>query len=147
MSRDQCDVTHARQPVAHLPESLPRSARVGKNQHARPRAIHIRDVQRPVAVAIGRGDLDVQPAHSAASTGLVEADRPESITRWHPPRCQKAATVPVNCEDTCITANWPWRANSRMQDMAVPGVSPHMMPGQACHGAWLSADAGGPGGP
>jgi hypothetical protein len=28
--RDQCDVTHARQPVAYLPERLPRSARVEK---------------------------------------------------------------------------------------------------------------------
>ena len=34
--RDQRDVTRARQPVAHLPERLPRSARVGKDQHARP---------------------------------------------------------------------------------------------------------------
>ena len=77
---DQRDITHARQPVAHLPERLPRSARVRKNQHARPRAIPVGKVQRPVAAAIGCRNLNVQAAHSAPSAGfssrLVEADRP-----------------------------------------------------------------------
>ena len=53
--RDQRDVPHARQPVAHLPDRLSRSAGVREDQHA----IAVRDVQRAVAVSIGCRDLDI----------------------------------------------------------------------------------------
>jgi hypothetical protein len=36
-------------------------------------------VQRPVAGAIGCGDLNISASHSAASTRLVEADHPKRI--------------------------------------------------------------------
>jgi len=52
--RDQRDVPYVRQPVAHRPDRLSRSAGVREDQHARPRAIAVRDVQRAVAVSIGR---------------------------------------------------------------------------------------------
>lgn len=38
------------------------------------------------------------------------------------------------------------RASLAMLDIAVPAISPHMVPGQACHGASGEASAGGPGG-
>ena len=77
----------------------PELRRRRENQHTRPPAIPIGDVQRPVAVAIGRGDLNVQAPHSAP-LGLVEADRPKISLRGTRPRGQNDATAPVNCEDT-----------------------------------------------
>jgi hypothetical protein len=98
MSKNQCDLTRARQPVANLPERLPRPARVRQNQHARS-AIPIRDVQRPAAVAVGRRNLNVQASHSLppprSSKQIVR-----NIHHGAGPRCYKAATAPVNCEDT-----------------------------------------------
>jgi len=41
--RDQRDVPYVRQPVAHRPDRLSRSAGVREDQHARPRAIAVRD--------------------------------------------------------------------------------------------------------
>ena len=41
--RDQRDVPYVRQPVAHRPDRLLRSAGVREDQHARPRAIAVRD--------------------------------------------------------------------------------------------------------
>jgi hypothetical protein len=52
-----------------------------------------------------------------------------------------------NASDGASRQMGPWRANSRRVNMAVAGVSTHRGPGQACHGASLSADGGGPGGP
>ena len=52
--RYQRVVPYTRQPVAHLPDRLSRSAGVREDEHARPRAIAVRDVQRAVAVSIGR---------------------------------------------------------------------------------------------
>ena len=65
---EQRDVPHARQVVAHLPERLPHPARVREHQHPGPRAVPVGHVQRPVAVAVGRGDLNLQASHAPKRT-------------------------------------------------------------------------------
>jgi hypothetical protein len=90
-------VPHARQPVAHLPDRLSRSAGVREDLHARPRAIAVRDVQRAAAVSIGCRDLDIRacriPMLPLSLPGLIARKvllrccgfgLPAAIVRWPP---------------------------------------------------------------
>ena len=97
--RDQRDVPYARQLVARLPDRLWRSAGVREDQHAWPRAIAVRDVQRAVAVSIGCRDLDIHarriPLPPLSLPGLIARKvllrccgfgLPAAIVRWLPGR-------------------------------------------------------------